>query len=149
MPVIKLLPDNYYKCGNIWDMGKNPHGAKKWYDEMMAGNRTIFVYVEDEQYLGEVSLVRENGDTDYTILGQRIYLSRMIVKKEDRNKGIGGLLLDHAIHYAQRMGYSEISLGVDIINIGARWLYEKNGFTNIVFVGEDEDGKFVKLVKTL
>jgi len=31
----------------------------------------------------------------------------------------------------------------------AFFLYEKNGFTNIVFVGEDSDGKYVKLVKAL
>ena len=42
-----------------------------------------------------------------------------------------------------------MSLGVDIVNIGARWLYEKNGFVHIVFVGEDEDGKYVRLLKTL
>jgi ribosomal protein S18 acetylase RimI-like enzyme len=47
------------------------------------------------------------------------------------------------------LGYSEISLGVDISNVGARRLYEKKGFTNIIFVGEDKDGKFVKLIKTI
>jgi GNAT superfamily N-acetyltransferase len=149
MTIKELSLNDYFKCNNIWDMNKDPDRTKCWYDEIAAGNRTTFVYIEDVLYLGEVSLVKENGDDDYTVPGQRIYLSRMIVKKENRNQGIGGLLLNHTICYAKRLGYSEISLGVDISNVGARWLYEKNGFTNIIFVGEDKDGKFVKLIKTI
>ncbi|MEA4824064.1 MAG: GNAT family N-acetyltransferase [Clostridiaceae bacterium] len=145
----KLEPENYNKCNNIWDMNKHSELAKRWYNELLSGNRIIFIYEVNGEYIGEGSLVLDENDPDYTIPNKRIYLSRMVVKPEFRNQGIGGLIIDFLISYAKNLGYVEMSLGVDIVNIGARWLYEKKGFTNIIFVGEDNDGKYVKLVKTL
>jgi len=73
----------------------------------------------------------------------------MIVKLEYRNLGIGGIMLDFLIDYAKQLGYMEISLGVDKTNKNARHLYEKKGFNTIIFDGEDEYGKYVKLLKKL
>jgi Acetyltransferases len=148
----KLEPQNYHKCNNISNMNKNEHfivRSKKRYDELVAGNRVTFVYVENGAYLGEGSLVLNNGDPDYTVADKRIYVSRMVVKPEHRNCGIGGIILDFLIDYAKNLGYEEMSLGVNIVNIGARWLYEKKGFTTTIYVGEDENGKYVKLLKAL
>ena len=145
----KLAPENYQKLSNIWDMERNPEAAKRYYDELVSGNRIIFVYIENGEYLGEGSIVLDRNDPDYTIENERIYISRMVVKKEHRGRGIGSIILDFLIDYSKNLGYKEMSLGVDIVNIGARWLYEKKGFTNIIFVGEDEAGKYVKLLKTL
>ena len=148
----KLEPENYDKCNNIWDMKRNEYNiklAKKCYDELVSGNRMIFVYVKDGEYLGQCDLVFDANDSDYTIPDKRIYLSRMIVKPELRNQGIGSKMLDFLINYSKNLGYSEMSLGVDIVNIEARQLYEKKGFNKIIFVGEDEHGKFVKLLKAL
>lgn len=145
----RLKPENYSRCSNIWDMDKNPILSQRWYDEMISGNRLIFVYVENGEYIGERSLVLHNSDPDYTIQNKRIYISRVVVKAEYRNRGIGGEILNFLASYAKGLGYAEITIGVDIININARWLYEKNGFTNIIFVGEDKSGKYVKLLKTL
>ena len=145
----QLTPENYYKCNNIWNMNKNPEWTKRWYDEFVSGNRLIFVYIENDEYIGEGALVFKNNDSDYTIENERIYCSRMIVKDEYRNRGIGSEIMDFLINYAQGLGYKEMSLGVDIVNVGARWLYEKKGFTNIIFMGEDKNGKYVKLLKRL
>jgi len=145
----KLDPQDYRKCANIWDMDKNPARTQGWYDELVSGNRLTFVYTENGEYLGEGSLVIKNGDPDYTVAGKRIYLSRMVVKTEHQNRGIGALLLDFLVSYARDLGYAEMSVGVDITNVRARWLYEKNGFTQIIFVGEDADGRYVKLLKAL
>lgn len=147
--IIKLEPKNYEKCSNIWNMASHPEWAKKWYDEIVLGNRTVFVYTENAEYIGEGALVFENGDRDYTIPKQRIYLSRMIVKPDCRNRGVGGILLDYLIEKARQLGYKEISLGVDKVNVGARHLYEKKGFNTVIFDGEDEDGEYVKLLKIL
>jgi len=145
----KLTPENYQRCDNIWNMSKHPEMAKKFYDQLVDGNRIIFVYIEDGEYLGEGSVVFDKDDPDYTIPHERIYLSRMVVKKEHRGRGIGSIILGHIFDYARGLGYKEISVGVDIDNYRARWLYEKNGFTNTIFVGEDTAGKYVKLLKTL
>lgn len=147
--IIRLAPENYAKCNNIWDMNRNPERTGKWYRELVSGNRIIFIYTESDEYLAEGAFVLSNNDPDYTIPNKRIYLSRMIVKKEYRNRGIGGILLNYLIDHAKRLGFAEISLGVDIDNVNARHLYEKNGFTDVIYEGEDEIGKYVKLLKVL
>ncbi len=147
--IIKLQPEDYSKCSNIWDMHRNCENAKKWYDELVEGKRIIFVYIENGEFIGEGALVLHNSDPDYTIPGKRVYLSRMIVKAQYRNQGIGGIVLDFLINYAKELGFEEISVGVDIDNIVAKHLYEKKGFTNIIFEGEDELGKYIKILKKL
>lgn len=127
--IFKLDPKDYNKCGNIWDMTKNPENAKQWYDELVNGNRITFIYTEENEFIGEGSLVFCKEDSDYTIPNKRIYISRMVVKAEHRNRGIGGIILDYLIGYARKLGYEEISIGVDTDNLNARHLYEKKGFT--------------------
>lgn len=147
--IIKLELKDYFKCENIWNMTRNPDMTKKWYGELVNGNRITFVYTENDVFIGEGSLVFNRGDADYTIPGKRIYLSRMIVKAEHRNRGIGGIIIDFLIDYAKRLGYEEMSLGVDTNNINARHLYEKKGFTNVIFLGEDDNGEYVKLLRKI
>ena len=147
--IMKLNLEDYNKCSNIWDMDKNPKMAKMFYDELVSGNRITFIYLENNEFIGEGSLVFKNNDPDYTIPDKRIYLSRMIVKDEYRNRGVGGIILDYLIDYAELLGYEEISLGVDTDNLNARHLYEKKGFTTVLFIGEDEYGEYVKLLKKL
>lgn len=147
--IIKLDPSDYEKCNNIWDMKKYPNKAQLWYDQLLCGNRITFVYIENGEFVGEGSLLFDREDPDYTIPQKRIYLSRMIVKKEFRNRGIGGVLIDYIVDYARRLGYKEMSLGVDIDNLPALHLYEKKGFTDVIFHGADEDGEYVKLLKKL
>ncbi|EIF13565.1 GNAT family N-acetyltransferase [Bacillus velezensis] len=103
----------------------------------------------NDEFIGEGSLVFQNNDPDYTIPDKRIYLSRMIVKEGYRNCGIGGIIVDYLIDYAKQLGYEEITLGADTDNLNARYLYEKKGFTTVLFLGEDEYGEYVKLLKVL
>lgn len=122
---------------------------EQFYNQIKNGERITFIYSENDEFIGEGSLVFTHQDSDYTIPNQRVYLSRMIVKEEHRNRGIGGIMLDYLIDYAKDLGYEEISLGVDTDNLNARHLYEKKGFTEVLFEGEDEYGEYVKLLKSL
>ena len=141
--------NNYYKCNNIWDMNKKKELAEKFYQELKNGNRITFIYVENNDYIGEVSLVFDTKDNDYTIKNQRIYLSRFLVKKEMRHQGIGKQLLNHIFNYAKELGYQEMSVGVDLDNYIALLVYQKYGFDKIIKVDEDKDGKYLKLLKKL
>jgi len=147
--IIKLKPKDYGKCANIWNMDARPEMAKRFYTQLVEGNRIIYVYTVDGEYLGEGSLVIEQNDPDYSIPGQRIYFSRLIVKLEYRNQGIGAILIDYLCAKAVEMGYSEISVGVDKINEGAFRLYQRKGFNEIIFDGEDKSGAYYKLLKRL
>ena len=144
-----LCVDEFQKCGNIWDLERHAGMAARFLAELRSGNRLTWVYERDGAFLGEISLVLEKNDPDYTIPGRRIYVSRLIVKPEERRKGIGKILVDHAVAKAAEMGYSEMSIGVDIDNYPALRLYWEAGFREIIFVGEDDDGKYFKLLKKL
>lgn len=109
----------------------------------------MYVYKVDGEFLGEIAYVLDMNDSDYTIPNQRIYLSRLIVKHEYRNKGIGGILVDFMIVEIRKMGYKEISIGVDKDNTAALHLYRKKGFTSVIFDGADEYGEFYKLLKII
>lgn len=139
---------DYEKCSNIWNMKAQPL-ADKWLEEIKSGNRLVFVYKINGEFIGEGALVIDAGDPDYTIHGRRIYVSRMIVKKEYRNRGIGSEILTFLIEKAKEMDYSEMTIGVDKDNTNAIHLYRKFGFTQVIFDGEDKDGAYFKLMKTI
>lgn len=147
--IIELDIKNFEKCNNIWNMEKNKELKDRFYSELQNKNRITFVYTKDEEYIAEVSIVFNKNDEDYTIPGKRIYISRIIVKKDFRGKEYGKKLMNYAIDYAKNNGYKEISLGVNLDNYIAFKLYVDLGFTKIQYIGEDSDGKYVKLIKNL
>ena len=91
----------------------------------------------------------DKDDPDYTVPGRRIYVSRLIVRRENRRQGIGRALTEYAITRAAEMGYVEMSIGVDMDNYPALRLYTAAGFREILFLGADADGKYFKLLKRL
>lgn len=143
-----LAPEDYHKCSNIWNMKTQPL-ADKWLEEIKSGNRLVFAYKINGKFIGEGALVLDTGDPDYTIPEKRIYVSRMIVKKEYRGRGIGGEILEFLIAKAKSMGYSEMTIGVDKDNVNALHLYKKYGFTEVLFDGADENGEYYKLMKRI
>lgn len=118
-----LIPEEYHKCSNIWNMKKQPL-ADKWLDEIKSGIRLVFIYKINGEFIGEGALVLSTDDPDYTIPHKRVYVSRMIVKKEYRNRGIGSEILSFLIEKAKGMGYTEMTIGVDKDNVNALHLYE-------------------------
>ena len=149
--VITIEPlklEEYHKCSNIWNMKAQPL-TEKWRGETASGNRNVFIYKINGEFIGEGALVLDTGDPDYTIPGQRVYVSRMIVKKEYRGRGIGSEILEFLINKAKEMGFFEMTIGVDKDNENALHLYRKYGFTEVLFDGADEDGEYYKLMKRI
>ncbi len=143
-----LNPEDYHKCSNIWNMKSQPL-SEKWREEIVAANRLVFIYKINGEFIGEGALVLDSGDPDYTIQGRRVYVSRMIVKKEYRNCGVGSEILGFLIEKAKEMGFSEMTIGVDKDNKNALHLYRKFGFTEVLFDGADEYGRYFKLMKKI
>ena len=139
---------DYYKCSNIWNMKTQPL-AEAWRKEIECGNRIVFIYKINGEFIGEGALVLDTGDSDYTIPKKRVYVSRMIVKKEYQNRGIGSEILTFLIAKAKEMGFSEMTIGVDKDNVNALHLYRKFGFTEVIFDGADENGEYFKLMKRI
>lgn len=147
--IIELDIKNFEKCNNIWNMEKNKELKDRFYNELLNKNRMTFVCSKDEEYIGEISIVFNKNDEDYSIPSIRLYISRIIVKKDCRGKGYGKKLMNFIIEYAKREGYKELSLGVNLDNYIALKLYVELGFNKIQYIGEDSDGKYVKLIKRL
>ena len=143
-----LKLEDYHKCSNIWNMKAQPL-ADKWKREIETCNRFVFVYKINGEFIGEGALVLDMGDPDYTIPERRVYVSRMIVKKEYRGRGIGSEILEFLIRRAKELGFSEMTIGVDKDNGNALHLYRKYGFTEVLFDGADEDGEYFKLMKRI
>ncbi len=144
----QLKLDEYHKCSNIWNMKTQPQ-ANTWREEIAAGNRLVYIYKINGEFIGEGALVLNTSDPDYTIPGKRVYVSRMIIKKEYRNRGIGSEILTFLIEKAKEMGFNEITVGVDKANVNALHIYRKFGFTEVLFDGEDEHGEYFKLLKKI
>jgi len=144
----KLDVKDYNKCSNIWNMKTQPL-AETWRKEIETGNRIVFIYKINGEFIGEGALVLDTGDSDYTIPKKRVYVSRMIVKKEYQNRGIGSEILKFLIEKAKEMGFSEMTIGVDKDNVNALHLYRKFGFTEVLFDGADENGEYFKLMKRI
>ncbi|MBQ8209770.1 MAG: GNAT family N-acetyltransferase [Clostridia bacterium] len=144
----QLKLEEYYKCSNIWNMGNQPF-TDIWREEIASGNRLVFIYKINGEFIGEGALVLDTNDPDYTIRDKRVYVSRMIVKKDYRNQGIGSTILTFLIEKAKEMGFKEMTIGVDKDNINALHLYRKFGFTEVLFDGSDEHGEYFKLMKKI
>ena len=147
--IIKLDIGDFQKCSNIWDMQRQSALAEQFYREMSEGNRTTYIYTIAGEFIGEISVVKDAGDLDYTVPGKRLYVSRLIVKDGYRRQGIGRKLVDYIIGKAETEGYSELSIGVDLENYAALKLYIGSGFDKVIFIGEDQYGKFLKLFNIL
>lgn len=155
--MIRLTADNFQQFKTIFNPKNIERFNKRmdyWYGELSKDNRITFIYSLNGEFLGEAALVFDyrnidSEERDYTIPNQRICLIEMTVKESYRNRGIGGNILDFLFKCAKELGYVEMSLGVDLDNYNAKHLYEKKGFTEIIFKGEDEGGKYIKLLKKL
>lgn len=147
--IIRLDIADYQKCNNIWDMQRRSDLAEKFNYELLTGNRITYIYTIDNEFVGEISLVKEMNDSAYTIPKQRIYVSRLIVKYEYRRQGVGRKLVDFITEKAKSQGYTEMSIGVDLDNYPALKLYMEAGFDKVIYIGEDVQGKYLKLLKKI
>ena len=96
--------------------------------EMILNNNNIgniFVAKKNEKIIGMVILLY----TVSTALGERVaLLEDMVVSPNERELGIGSMLLDHAVKYATEKGCKRITLLTDKTNIEAQKFYKKHKF---------------------
>ncbi|MGN0458892.1 MAG: GNAT family N-acetyltransferase [Eubacterium sp.] len=89
---------NYDKSNNVWDMKSCPY-TEQFKKQIACGNRVPYLMKYRDKYIASCDLVYDYGE--YTEESVKIYLSRLIVKKEYRNKGIGQELLKYMIKQAR------------------------------------------------
>ena len=142
----RISLEDYPKCGAIWDMDACPY-TQTFISQIKASVREVYILTVDGEYVAECDLVYDNPEYG-TVPGKRLYLSRLIVKKEQRGKGYGKAITQHILTLAKEKGYREIALGVNRDNAPAVGLYKSLGFTAYE-EAEDTDGKFYRMKKKL
>ena len=145
----QLPPSDFPKCAALWNMKKQTALAKRFYDDLCSSNRITWIYEQNGTLCGEISLVFDMKDDDYTIPQRRAYVSHLIVKKDCRRQGIGKTLLAYVTEQAKQLALKELTIGVDLDNYPALKLYTGAGFDRVLLIDEDKQGRYVKLMKTL
>jgi ribosomal protein S18 acetylase RimI-like enzyme len=144
--IIQIGLEDYPKCSAIWNMQTCPY-TDMFIEQIKAGNRDVFILMVGGKYIAECDLVYDNPEYN-TVPGERLYFSRLIVKKDERGKGYGVMLSSYLLNLAKKKGYGEIALGVDCDNTAAMNLYKKLGFS-VYEEAEDKDGRFYRMEKEL
>ena len=138
--------EDYPKCSEIWDMATCPY-TQTFISQIKAGNREVYILTVDGAYIAECDLVYDNPEYG-TVPGKRLYLSRLIVKKDERGRGYGKAISQYVLNVAKEKGFFEIALGVNCDNTAAVGLYKSLGFT-VYEKAEDKDGLFYRMEKRL
>ena len=58
-------------------------------------------------------------------------------------------MIDFITEKAKLQDYTEMSIGVDLDNYPALKLYMEAGFDKVIYIGEDAQGKYLKLLKKI
>lgn len=90
------------------------------------------VFVEDEHILGWIGICEAFDLYSNEVVG---YLSEWYVEKEHRNKGIGKLLFQEALHRLKQDGFKKVQLNVFAHNRMKKY-YEKLGFQDVAILME-------------
>jgi len=70
------------KYNNICDMKDQSRRTEFWKDQIEKGNRITYVCIQNDNFLGEGSLMKRVKDSDYTIEGKRFIFPIWWLKKE-------------------------------------------------------------------
>ncbi len=104
-------------------------GLEKILNNNNIGN--IFVAKKNKKIVGMVILLY----TISTALGERVaLLEDMVVSPEERNLGIGSMLLDHVVKYATEKECKRITLLTDKMNIRAQKFYKQHRFNRSTMI---------------
>ena len=141
--LFNFYEDNPVKCKVC---GKATEFTKQFSEQIACENREPYIFKYDGKYIASCDLVFDYGE--YTEKSKKIYLSRLIVKKEYRDKGIGQEVLKQMINLCKNKDYKYITLGVDTDNANAVHIYKKNGF-KIYETDIDKYGKYYKMILTI
>ncbi len=89
----------------------------------------IFALFDRNKIIGELRVKYISDDNRFAEKGKRAYLYAFRVHQKYQGKGLGNFLLKNVLSTLQENGYSEFTVGVEDANARARYMYEKNGFT--------------------
>lgn len=100
--------------------------------DIEAGVIDIFALFDRDNIIGELRAKYISDDTCFAEKGKRAYLYAFRIHKKYQGKGLGNFLIENVLATLKENGYNEFTVGVEDSNARARYMYEKNGFTEPV-----------------
>ena len=97
--------------------------------EIENGVIDIFGLFDGDKIIGELRAKYISDDNRFAIKDKRAYLYAFRIHKKYQGKGFGNFLLENVLTLLAENGYNEFAVGVEDDNARARYMYEKNGFT--------------------
>lgn len=92
----------------------------------------IFALFDGEKIIGELRAKYISDDNRFAEKGKRAYLYAFRIHENYQGKGLGSYMLENVLTILKEYGYSEFTVGVEDDNTKARYMYEKNGFTEFI-----------------
>lgn len=128
----KLDAAEINKVSHLYDEPENPSFMEKRKEKIVAGIQDIYVLENENNIIGEVTIVYDDVHDGFTIKGQRVYMEALRIEQDYQGKGYGQHLINKVIENIKNQGYQEITIGVEDDNLNAKHIYYKLGFTNYV-----------------
>ena len=97
--------------------------------EMENGVIDIFGLFDGDKIIGELRAKYISDDNRFAEKDKRTYLYAFRIHQKHQGKGLGNFLLENVLESLAENGYNEFTVGVENDNARARYMYEKNGFT--------------------
>lgn len=92
----------------------------------------IFALFDSDKIIGELRVKYISDDNRFAEKGKRAYLYAFRIHQKYQGKGYGNFFLENVLAILQQSGYNEFTVGVEDDNARARYMYEKNGFTESI-----------------
>lgn len=91
---------------------------------------TTFIAVDDQRACGYmVCRLMRRPESPFTHAIAALYIDQLSINPEDRQRGIGALLMQRAVELARAMGIRRVTLDVWAFNHNAQEFFTAQGFT--------------------
>lgn len=110
----------------------DPEAAKQFLKERIINQESmIFIAIDDGKYAGFTQLY-----PSFSSVGmKKIWiLNDLFVAPDHRQKGIARALINHVLGHSKETGRKKVVLSTAYDNFNAQKLYEKLGFTGLIFI---------------
>lgn len=98
-----------------------------WIENSFNNNRKIFVAIVGDEVAG-FNTCKPDNNTSSLLNNKTALIDLIAVSSKFRGMGIGKRLVEESIHYYKENGYTDFTVGTQIINYPAIKLYHSQGF---------------------
>lgn len=138
MEIRRLQVQELYSLTELFDYHDVEQMVSECTRNMQDDIIDIFVLYENEVLIGELHVMYESDDENYTIPGRRAYLFAFRVREDYQNKGYGTRLLKTVVDTLKEEGYCEFTVGVEDDNERAFHMYQAMGFHELLLRKQEE-----------